>query len=237
MKFYRYLITAFLLVVAFGLAAQSVSANIIRTGQSEPGIFNKATPSASPSLAVFARSVTNGRSDQVTGVYVQGGKAFPILQQPASDAGYVSDQPNTLTQFRMAAQYHTIGLLAHDYLAGASFQELQAGSELYLVYGDGRLKNYRVYEVQQFQALSPSSPYSSFIDLSDQTKLSADQLFYRIYGLGNATLVLQTCISTPSVSSWGRIFILARPVEDPHPAGLWDTLSQIKQSLSGVSAQ
>ena len=159
------------------------------------------------------------------------------MQQPAADAGYVSDQPNAITQFRMAAQYHTIGLLAHDYLAGASFHELQAGSELYLVYGDGRTKNYRVYEVQQFQALSPSSPYSSFIDMSDQTKLSADQLFYRIYGLGNATLVLQTCISTPSVPSWGRIFVLARPVETPRPAGLWDTLSHFNQSLSGVSAQ
>ncbi len=237
MKFYRYLLIALMLVVAFGLAAQTVSANIIRTGQSEPGIFNKTTPSASPNLTVFARSVTNGRSDQVTGVYVHGGKAFPVLQQPASDAGYVSDRPNTLTQFRMASQYHTIGLLAHDFLAGASFHELQAGTEIYLVYGDGRAKNYQVYEVQQFQALSPSSPYSSFIDLSDQTKLSADQLFYRIYGLGNDTLVLQTCISTPSVPSWGRIFVLARPVETSRPEGLWDTLSKFKQSLSGVSAQ
>ena len=168
---------------------------------------------------------------------MQDGKAFPVLQQPASDAGYVSDQPNTITQFRMAAQYHTIGLLAHDYLAGASFHELQAGSEIYLVYGDGRLKNYRVYEVQQFQALSPSSPYSSFIDLSDQTKLSADQLFYRIYGLGNDTLVLQTCISTPSVPSWGRIFVLARPVESSSPRRPLGHPLPIKQSLSGVSAQ
>ena len=237
MKSYRYLLVTLILLAAIGLAAQTVSANILKTGQSELDVFSNITPSASPNLAAFARSVFTGQPEQVTGIYVKEVMAYPVVQQPASDAGFVSDQPNTITQFRMATQYHTIGLLAHDYLAGATFSRLLPGSELFLVYGDGRLRNYRVYEIQQFQALSPTSPYSSFIDLSDQTKLSADQLFYRIYGLGNDTLVLQTCISTPSVPSWGRIFILLRPVETPHSTSPWNPISQFKQSLSGASAQ
>jgi hypothetical protein len=238
MKIIRIFIVLFILVFAFGLAAQSVSADIIKTGPSELGIFEESTSSSIPSLAVFARSVKTGLPNQVSGVYVQGVLAFPVVQQPKSEAGYVSNLPDTITQFRMAGPYHTIGLLAHDYLAGSTFDKLPPGSEIILVFGDGRLKNYRVYEVQQYQALSPTDPYSNFVDISDLTNLSADQLFFHTYGLGNDTLVLQTCISTPSVPSWGRIFVLARPVESSRPtASFWDTFPIFKQALAGTAGQ
>jgi hypothetical protein len=233
MKLYRLIIVAFLTVFAFGLTAFTVSAHILQTEASEPGIYEKFISTSNEGLTRFAQSNENGLPNQITGVYVQGVMAFPVVQQPKSDASYVSSTPDTITQFEMASQYHSIGLLAHDYLAGSTFAALQPGNEIYLVYGDGSYKNYRIYEIQKYQALSPNDPYSSFIDLTNGSKLSAENLFYKTYGLGKDTLVLQTCISTSSTPSWGRIFVLARPVEPVQSSSPWYTFPQIKQVLAG----
>ncbi len=234
MKFLRLLGVLIILVFAIGLAAQTASANILRTGPSELGINDNEAVSSFPGLSAFARSVQNDLPNQIRGIYVQGAMAFPVVQQPISDAGYVSSAPDTITEFQLAARYNSIGMLAHDYLAGASFSKLQPGTDVVLVYGDGSLKVFRVYEVQQYQALSPSSPYSKFVDLSDRVNFTSDQLFYRTYGLGNSTLVLQTCISTPNIPSWGRMFVLARPVE-PTRSDLKDAFSWLEQALAATT--
>lgn len=166
-----------------------------------------------PTLKTFISSLKGG-SKNLSGVFVPGLFAYQITQQPASDAGFVSAQPDLLTQFRMASQYNTIGLLAHDYLAGSAFMQMKVGQDIVLIFGNGELKYYQIYEIQQFQALTPSSPYSSFIDLSTLKSLSAEQLFYQTYGLGGR-LIFQTCISKNNISSWGRLFILAKPVNQP----------------------
>lgn len=114
----------------------------------------------------------------------------------------------------MASQYRSTGILAHDYLAGTHFTQLKVGQEVAVVYGDGSMRFFRIYEIQKYQALTPSSPYSNFVDLSTNNKLSAETLFYRTYGLGNNTLIFQTCISTEKISSWGRLFVLARPADN-----------------------
>lgn len=224
MKFYRIIVILLVVAFAFGLAAQNVSADILNTGASGLEPFEKSDESSTPGLTDFARSVKNNLPDQVAGVFVEGVLAFPVVQQPSSDPGYVSDLPDTVTQFGMATQYNTIGLLAHDYLAGSNFPELQPGTEITLVFGDGTLKNYQVYEVQEYQALSPADPYSNFVSLSNQRKFSADQLFYHTYGLKNDILVLQTCISKPSAPSWGRIFVMARPIELSQPTNFLYTI-------------
>ncbi len=218
-KFLVYQIALFILLsVTTGDAAfirPFVSARIALTGGSPE--INNTSPSASlPKLKSFVANVKNGQA-YPTGVYVSGTFAFRIMQQPANNAGYVSTQPDALTQFRMASQYNTIGLLGHDYLAGSSFFQLKVDQDIVLVKGDGTLKYFRVFEIKRYQALAPLSPYSQFVDQDDHSKLSAEQLFYRIYGKGN-TLVLQTCISTKTVSSWGRIFVIARPVAHLTPS-------------------
>lgn len=43
--------------------------------------------------------------------------SLPVEQQPAGQPGYVSTDPDVATQFSMAAQYGTVGLLAHNNLA------------------------------------------------------------------------------------------------------------------------
>ncbi len=209
-----------------------VSARIALTGGSQPANNNPLPSAALPRLKSFVANVKNGHAD-LTGVYVNGNFAFKIMQQPSNNAAFVSTQPDALTQFRMALQYNTIGLLGHDYLAGASFFKLKLDQDIVLVKGDGSLKYFRIFEIKRYQALSPTSPYSRFIDLDDHSQLSAEQLFYSIYGKGN-TLVLQTCISTDTVPSWGRIFIVARPVAHLAPS-LDQFNSVVSAALQNVS--
>lgn len=137
-----------------------------------------------------------------------------ILQQPSNAPGFVSTEETKLTQFNLASQYGVTALLAHNYLMGKNFFKIKQGDILTLIYGDKTVLEYRVEEIRRYQALSPSSPYSKFIDLADpnQSIITATDLFYEIY-TQKGTLVLQTCIEKDGELSWGRLFIIAVPVE------------------------
>ncbi|MFZ6019495.1 MAG: hypothetical protein ACOYXO_07770, partial [Chloroflexota bacterium] len=75
-------------------------------------------------------------------------------------------------------------------------------------------QEYQIEEIRRYQALTPNSPYSKFVNLADPDKkvITATDLFYEIY-TQKGTLVLQTCIEKEGELSWGRIFIIARPIE------------------------
>jgi len=163
-----------------------------------------------PSFAEFSKSVQNGDANTLRGVYVPNVLALPIVQQPYGNAGYVSNNNGEATQFRMASQYGNIGLLAHNHLSGASFFQLAVGREIRLVYGDGRVEYFVVTEVLQYQALQPTSPYSSFRNLSKDETLSAEGMFKRVY-FGDRHLTFQTCIEKDGELSWGRLFVIAVP--------------------------
>ena len=93
--------------------------------------------------------------------------ALPIIQQPAGNAGFVSNNDGEATQFSMASQSGNIGLLAHNHLAGKTFSGLAVGQEVRLVYGTGRVEYFVIKEVLKYQALQPSSP--SFSQANVQT--------------------------------------------------------------------
>jgi hypothetical protein len=164
-----------------------------------------------PTLAEFASTLAGNGANQVTGIYAQDNFALPIIQQPAGQPGFVSSLPETLTQFSLASQYGSTGLLAHNTLAGASFANLQIGQYLTLIYGDGRVAYFKIQAIEKYRATRPSSPTSSFIPLTgDPSTLSATDLFYHVYR-SDGRLVLQTCIEDNGNPSWGRLFILAEP--------------------------
>lgn len=168
-----------------------------------------AAPNALKSVDDFAASVNNGSASQITGIYAADKFAVKVVQQPSGNSGYVSTSSETATQFGLASSYGSIGILAHNYLAGGYFFGLSSGSTITVIYGDGSKKDYTVSEVRQYQALNPSSVYSNFVNLSDTSKqLSSTDLFYETYGKSGA-LVLQTCISKNGNSSWGRLFVIA----------------------------
>jgi hypothetical protein len=173
--------------------------------------FVIAKPDHELSLADFIQSVYTGDRNSLAGIYIPGVLSLPVGQQPSGNAGYVTRESNQVTQFGLASQYGTVGLLAHNDLAGAQFSNINIEQYAILVYGDGSLEYYTINEIQQYQALSPTSTYSDFINLADTNeRLSATSLFNRVYAPGQR-LVLQTCIAGFGDASWGRMFIIATP--------------------------
>ena len=114
----------------------------------------------------------------------------------------------------MASQYGNVGLLAHNNLAGKFFSGLAVGQQVRLVYGDGKTETFVITEILRYQALQPTSPYSSFrnLDKTDDT-LTAEQMFKRAY-LGDRHMTFQTCIEAYGNPSWGRLFVIAVPKTD-----------------------
>jgi hypothetical protein len=163
-------------------------------------------------LDQFRASVTDGDAAQLVGVYVPQTFAFPVVQQPKGYATFVSTDPGVVTQFGSASGYGTVGLLAHNNLAGAKFYNLHAGQMFFLVYGDGRVAPYTVDSIRKFQALSPEDPYSNFIDLDHPAgQLTSGDVFAQIYTEDNQ-VVFQTCLGRNGNPSWGRIFVSATPL-------------------------
>ena len=163
-----------------------------------------------PSFAEFSRSVQNNQADVLMGVYVQEVLALPVSQQPAGNAGYVSPFDGQITQFGMASQFGNVGLLAHNNLSGKFFSELAIGQEVRLVYGNGKIEYFVIEKILRFQALQPTSPYSSFRDLDRDETLTAEQVFMKVYA-GDRHVTFQTCIAGPERLSWGRLFVIATP--------------------------
>ncbi len=168
---------------------------------------------AAPALSLdrFAASLSNGKPNQVAGLFVENLLAYPVGSQPAGNAAYVTSKPNEVTKFGLAANYGSQAFLAHNYLAGAAFFELSVGQTVTLVQGDGSTHEYRIESIRRFQALSPDSTQSRFVDLDNGKELSAASLFAQVYNSNNP-VVLQTCIENNGISTWGRMFIIAVPV-------------------------
>ena len=166
-----------------------------------------------PSLLDFIEVISGDAGDQIAGVYVEDLFALPVVQQPADQHGYVSPSPDTITQFGMAEDYGTIGLLAHNYAAGDLFFELEEGMEIILIFSDSSLERYRVSFTASYQALEPENPRSAFRDLTNQNILSAPDLFTQVYNNPGA-VTFQTCIAHENSLSWGRYFVSAIPTDE-----------------------
>lgn len=154
-----------------------------------------------------------GVSDGPIELIINGLKTLPIVQQPDGNSGYVSPLHDYVTEFQSATNFGTVGLLAHNYLAGRYFSQITTGQEITLVYNDQKTERYVVTEIQQYQALIPDSPFSIFLDLETGKYLTSSQLFRKIYRDRSGYLILQTCISTQESPSWGRLFIIAELAE------------------------
>jgi hypothetical protein len=182
-----------------------------------------------PTLDDFAVTLNNGQAEQLVGVYVPEVLALRVAQQPANNLAYVTVDPNYVTQFGLAAQYGTTGLLAHNYLSGSLFFNLSAGQEVDAIYGDGSIRRYSISSLRHFQALSPTDPNSNFVDLdgNNGSQISNADLFQQIYAEGDR-VVFQTCITAGGNTSWGRLFVIATPLPLPSKSDQidWITILQ-----------
>ena len=137
---------------------------------------------------------------------------FPVMEQPRGNSAFVSDQPDILTHFNLADEYGSTAFLAHSHLAGSHFKDMQVGDFIYLIHKIRKYESYQVVSIREFQALSPNSEYSSFLDLENEEEYSASELFLEIYGEGDR-LIFQTCLEREGVESWGRMFVIAHPLQ------------------------
>lgn len=168
-------------------------------------------PQQQPAFDRFVEQVKNGIPNQIVGVYIEDVLALRVVQQPPEDPNYVSNVNGVATQFLLAYQISgNIGLLAHNYLSGSLFFNIKNGDIVQLIYGDGSVDEYVVSEYHEYQALAPDSPNSDFIDLTSGEKITAGELFNRIY-TGSHRLVFQTCIAQDDIDTWGRLFVISFP--------------------------
>ena len=124
----------------------------------------------------------------------------------------VPAQGYTVTQDAEAVSYYQLAhmnegadvLLAHDYLAGASFFELKPGDFIRVEYPAG-MRLYRVTEIQRYTATMPKSVHSGFIG-ADGVTLSSEALVKLLYV--SRRLILQTCYD----DSAGRLFVITERV-------------------------
>lgn len=206
---------------AWAVDVQQVINSVVSGGRSIPqagrvGSARAADESIAtsfPELEEFQHQVSVGPADLLTGVFVPGLLAQPVVQQPANSPEFVSPDSNVITEFSLPDRHGTTGLLAHNYLSGRKFFSMKPGQDVLLIYGDGRIETYRVDRVVHYQALTPSDPYSQFVGVNDPTRtvLSSAELFDQIY-TNPGEVIFQTCIEAFGDASWGRMFVTAVPV-------------------------
>lgn len=189
----------------------TASAQAVQEAEAAAQVEAQEAAQSMASFDSFVASVSNGKASQVTGIYVEDVMAYSVVRQPSGNSAFVSANAGEVTQFGLAAQYGSQAFLAHNYLAGASFTSLSQGQIITVVYGDGSSQQFRIESIKRYQALSPDSTQSSFVDLESGKQLSASNLFHTVYNSDNS-VVLQTCISQDGVSTWGRLFITAVPL-------------------------
>jgi hypothetical protein len=136
--------------------------------------------------------------------------SYTVVQQPEDNPYYVSTSRDLITEFSLARRYNTIGLLAHNTLAGSAFKDITLGQEIYIIHEDGPTDRYTVSAIYRFQALESTKTESQFVDLDSGKTLSAIDVFSQMY-TGAPHLTLQTCIEAEGDVSWGRLFVIATP--------------------------
>ena len=197
-KFLR-LLNIVSLMIMVGVAVLPLHAQIPVTGGMDMESSSSVTTTSS--LASFIAQVKNGSAEQITGLYIENISSFPVIQQPSDQPAYVSTNADLVTQFSSASSFGSLGFLAHNNLAGSRFSEIENGDLISVVFGDGHFIQYQVTQIRSLQALEPTSTSSSFLDLSDNQKLTAQEVFYQTYGVKDQ-LIQQTCISSQGLDSW-----------------------------------
>ena len=177
-----------------------------------PGSASKDSFPRLPGLQHFIGEVFTGEKGIIRGVYVPGVFAYPIIQQPSNNDIYVSNKTDLITQFHQADHNGITGLLAHNYLTGKFFFDLEIGQEIWIVYGDRELRHYQVTSLHQFQKIDTSSLYSPMLDLNTQEELSTSEVYSQFYR-GAHHVVFQTCLAGEGRLDWGLFFVTAMPID------------------------
>jgi len=161
------------------------------------------------------KDIENEKKESLAGISlwvgVKGVLAEPILQKPEDNAMYVSNKPGYITQFRQATQNGVTGLLAHNYLSGKDFYNLDVGKIVSVLYSDERIRTYQVASIHRYQKLIPSRLDSGLLELDSLKDMTSLEVFQRYYQ-GDHHVVFQTCLEGDGRLDWGLLFVIALPV-------------------------
>jgi hypothetical protein len=102
------------------------------------------------------------------------------------------------------------GLLAHNFLAGAHFYDLEIGQKIWLIEDKDQMHGYQITDIHQYQRVDRDDG-DLFIDLETKISLDTSEIFDRYYA-GEPHLTLQTCLENEGDPSWGLTFIIAEPI-------------------------
>jgi hypothetical protein len=200
-------IQIFSIVIILAVTIGSSEWIVPPTGGQDTGLPYTTSPLATK--LAFIKSVVNGKSEEIVGLWLPGYIGLIVEKQPEGQTGYVSDKPGIVTHFQLADEFGSIGLLAHAHQAGILFHTLLKSQIVALIYGDGTVVEYRIEEVRQYQAMDSENPKTDFKSiLPDGKPITQQDLFYEIYA-HPGRLVLQTCIINENDNLWGRKFIIA----------------------------
>ena len=141
----------------------------------------------------------------VSNVIVPGLFEYPVVQQ-GGNPYYVSNKEDVITQFGIVKAY---GLLAHNYLVGEEFFDIEIGQSVILEFTDGTSEEFKVTKIEDFQWLS----VWEYKRLSNGEILSDLEIYDETYNR-KGDVVFQTCIEKDGIKSWGLRFIIAVPFKE-----------------------
>lgn len=152
---------------------------------------------ALPKLEEFRRSVRNGHSDQVLGVWVEGVLAFKVSPGTHNSAPSTRD---TAAVYSWADDHGVIALLIHNYLGGTRIYHLNPGVKIAVIYGNGGVDWYVVrngtwYETRNYSHSGFKGPFRIWSCGDCDFDLSVQDIRRRHY-TGTPHLAFQTCVET-----------------------------------------
>ena len=74
------------------------------------------------------------------------------------------------------------------------------------------METFVVTRILKYQALTPNSIYSEFREVGSTTTITTTDMFDLAYK-GDYHLTFQTCIEQGGNKSWGRMFVIAEPLD------------------------
>ncbi len=199
-----------LLLFAWQFPHQPVSANRLFF----PNPVETTSPAAQTTFLDFESGFPGKLLAKASWVSVKDGFNLPIIQQPEGNPFYVSNKPDVITQFSSPALDGVVGLLAHDFRAGAEFYGLKIGQMLKIFYEQGTVRDYQVVSIHRFQKLDSSSVYSDLVDLETNEQVTTSQVYDRFYR-GSHHVTFQTCLAGNGRLDWGLYFVIAEPILSP----------------------
>ena len=157
-------------------------------------------------VASAPSAVLEGKGKTAIHVSVPGKFSFTVVQSgnaAPSSGGVVG-------QYAEAKKRNNVGLIAHNYLAGANFFILGFGDEVIVTYSDGTTQTFVVKNIKKFQATDPYNYGKPFIQNNGKgSQVNTRNVFNKVYKAGGLTF--QTCIAKDGIDTWGLMFVIAVP--------------------------